>query len=176
MSLAQNTFLDIQNILCCIFLHLGGEEHSEYYYNDITVFWEINLFQQQSIQNTMKVSSYENTENNTLNIQHSILRFNMLRIVRLFLQYPFSIFWQNILSPILCLQLIDMRLVTSVALNFIMIPLPEIVILSMITPQWYHVRPILSLMIQYYILGSGFPSQARHPSDIGGTGLGCDGP
>ena len=78
MSLAQNTFLDIQNILFSIFLHLHGEEHSEYYYDDITVFWEINLFQHQSIQNTMKVSSYENTENNTLNIQHSILGLDML--------------------------------------------------------------------------------------------------
>src|SRR5271170_4988526 len=101
MSLAQNTFLDIQNILCSRSLHLYGEEHSEYYYDDLTVFWEINLFQHQSIQNTMKVSSYENTENNTLNIQHSILALDMLRIFRLFLQYPFSIFWQNILSPIL---------------------------------------------------------------------------
>src|SRR5271156_1978677 len=65
MSLAQNTFLDIHNILCSIFLHLYGEEHSEYYYDALTVFWEINLFQHQSIQNTMKVSSYENTEKNT---------------------------------------------------------------------------------------------------------------
>jgi hypothetical protein len=96
MSFAQNTFLDIQNILCSIFHHLHCEEHS-------TVFWEINLFQHQSIQNTIKVSSYENTENNTLNIQHSILGLDMLRIVRLFLQYPFNIFWKNILPPILCL-------------------------------------------------------------------------
>jgi hypothetical protein len=100
MSLAQNTFLGTQNILCSIFFHLHGEEHSEYFYDDLTVFWEINLFQDQSIQNTMKVSSYENTENTTLNIQHSILGLDMLRIFRLFLQYPFSIFWQNILSPI----------------------------------------------------------------------------
>ena len=38
MSLAQNTLLDIQNILCGIFLHLHGEERSGYYYDDLTVF------------------------------------------------------------------------------------------------------------------------------------------
>ena len=32
----------------------------------------------------MKVSSYENTENNALNIQHSIWKLNILRIFRLF--------------------------------------------------------------------------------------------
>ena len=47
LSLAQNSLLDIQNIL----------------------FQEINLIQYQIIQNTLNVSSHENTEKNTLNTQ-----------------------------------------------------------------------------------------------------------
>jgi hypothetical protein len=73
MSLAQNTLLNIQNIFHSIFVHLHGEEHSEYHHDAFTVFCGINLFQHQGIQNTIKVSSYENTEKNTLNIQQSIL-------------------------------------------------------------------------------------------------------
>src|SRR5271170_2933037 len=66
MSLAQNTFLNIQNIFHCIFVHLHGEEHSEYHYHAFTVFCGINLFEHQGIQSTNKVSSYENTEKNTV--------------------------------------------------------------------------------------------------------------
>jgi hypothetical protein len=48
----------------------------------------------------MKVSSYENTENNTLNIQHSILGLDMLKIF--LFTVLLGIFWQNTLSPVLC--------------------------------------------------------------------------
>ena len=83
-------------------IHLHDEEHSEYYYDDFTVCCRINSFETQVTQSTVKVSTYENTEMSTLNIEQSILVLDMLRIIRLFLQYFLNVFWQNILFSTLC--------------------------------------------------------------------------
>ena len=93
MSLPQNTSHVTQNIFKSILLHLHDKEHSEYYYDDFTVFWEINSFETQDTQNTVKVFIYENTEKSTLNIQYSIFVLDMLRKLGLLLQYLADIFW-----------------------------------------------------------------------------------
>ena len=52
----------------------------------------------------MKMSAYENTEQSILNVQHSILQLDMLRKLRLFLQYFLNVFGWSILFPILCIE------------------------------------------------------------------------
>ena len=93
MSLPQNTSNVTQNIFQSILLHSHDEEHSEYYYDDFTVFWEINSVETQDTQNSVKVFTYENTEKSTLNIQYSIFVLNMLREIGLLLKYLLDIFW-----------------------------------------------------------------------------------
>lgn len=93
MSLPQITSHVTQNIFQSILLHSHDEEHSGYYYDDFTVFWEINSVETQDTQNSVKVFIYENTEKSTLNIQYSIFVLDMLREIGLLLKYLLDIFW-----------------------------------------------------------------------------------
>jgi hypothetical protein len=73
-----------------------------YCHGVFTVSCRINLFCNHDIQSIMKMSPYENIEKSMLNVQHSILELDMVRKLRLFLQYFLNVFGQSILFPILC--------------------------------------------------------------------------